>query len=103
MIPSFIEAEFDCLNPVQTSAADMDPKELKREFGKDIVFWGGGIDTQKTLPFGSPRDIEKEVSERMKIFGPEGGFVFSAVHNIQSKVPPDNLKAFVEAVRKSRS
>ncbi len=102
LIPLFIDAQFDCLNPVQTSASGMDPVELKKEFGKKIVFWGGGVDTQQTLPFGTPAEVGNEVSERMRIFGPGGGFVFAAVHNIQSKVPAENLLALSRAVRNTR-
>jgi hypothetical protein len=98
LIPDFIEAGFDILNPVQTSAADMAPEALKTEFGKDIVFWGGGIDTQQTLPFGTPEEIRTQVAERMRIFGQNGGFVFNTIHNIQAGVPQENLVALFEAV-----
>jgi hypothetical protein len=102
LIPDFIEAGFDILNPVQTSAADMAPEALKTEFGKDIVFWGGGIDTQQTLPFGTPEAIRTQVAERMRIFGQNGGFVFNAIHNIQAGVPQENLVALFEAVAEYR-
>jgi hypothetical protein len=91
LLPDFIEAGFDVLNPVQTGAAEMDPQRLKDEFGDRIVFWGGGIDTQKTLPFGGAEDVRREVAERIRIFGPGGGFVFNPIHNVQSLVPVDNL------------
>jgi hypothetical protein len=103
LLPDFIEAGFDVLNPVQTGAADMDPKRLKAEFGDQIVFWGGGVDTQKTLPFGDAEAVRREVAERLHIFGPGGGFVFNPIHNVQSRVPVDNLVALyktVQAVRK---
>ena len=103
LIPHFIEAGFDILNPVQTSAAGMDPQALKSEFGNQIVFWGGGIDTQKTLPFGTPDEIRREVRERLEIFGPGGGFVFNSIHNIQAGVPVENLLALYEAFREHRS
>ena len=103
LIPDFIDAEFDILNPVQTTAAGMDPASLKERFGDRIVFWGGGIDTQRTLPFGTPDDIRRQVRERMRAFGPGGGFVFSAVHNIQAGIPAENLVALFEAVREYRS
>jgi hypothetical protein len=96
LIPDFIDAGFDILNPVQTSAADMDPQTLKSEFGDQIVFWGGGIDTQKTLPFGTPDEVRKQVKERIDIFGPGGGFVFNSIHNVQAGVPEENLLALYE-------
>lgn len=98
LIPDFIEAGFDILNPVQTSAADMDPGELKRRFGEQITFWGGGVDTQHTLPFGSPEDVRREVEERIRIFGSGGGFVFNTIHNVQARVPVENLLALYRAV-----
>ncbi len=98
LIPAFIEAGFDILNPVQVSAAGMDAEKLKADFGRDLVFWGGGIDTQKTLMFGSPGQVRDEVRRRLEIFGKDGGFVFNAVHNIQANVPPDNVFALFEAL-----
>lgn len=102
LIPDFIEAGFDILNPVQTSAAKMDAAELKAQFGEKIVFWGGGVDTQRTLPFGTPQEVRAEVSERMRIFGPGGGFIFNTIHNVQARVPKENLVALYEAVRNYR-
>jgi hypothetical protein len=96
LIEDFIAAGFDILNPVQCSAAHMDPEELKRRFGERITFWGGGVDTQSTLPFGSPDDVRREVRERLKLFGPGGGYVFNAVHNIQAEVPVANVLAMYE-------
>lgn len=90
-IPDFIEMGVDILNPVQVSAVAMDPKELKSEFGKDLVFWGGGCDTQYVLPFGTPDDVEQEVKKRISELAPGGGFVFNPVHNIQPQVPPENI------------
>lgn len=101
LIPEFIDAGFDILNPVQCSAAGMDAKKLKAEFGKDIVFWGGGVDTQKTLPFGAPDDVYREVRERIRIFNQGGGFVFNAIHNIQSRVPVENILAMFRAIKDS--
>jgi len=98
LIPSFIECGFDILNPVQTSAAGMDPAGLKADFGRDIVFWGGGTDTQGTLAFGTPEAVREEVLRRCEILGPGGGFVFSAVHNIQADVPVANIAAMFEAL-----
>ena len=98
-IPDFVEMGVDILNPVQISAKDMDSKRLKKEFGKDIVFWGGGCDTQKVLPFGTPEEVRKEVKRRIEDFAPGGGFVFNQVHNIQAGVPPENIEAMYEAVK----
>jgi uroporphyrinogen decarboxylase len=93
LIPDLIEIGFDILNPVQVSARGMDTKALKHDFGKDIVFWGGGVDTQHVLPFGSPQEVANEVKRRMDDLAPGGGFVFAAVHNIQAQVPPQNIVA----------
>jgi hypothetical protein len=101
-IPDFIDAGFDILNPVQTSASGMDPVGLKTRFGDQITFWGGGIDTQKTLPFGTPDQIRTEVKERMKIFGANGGFVFNSIHNIQAGIPAENLQALYDAINEFR-
>lgn len=102
LIPDFIEAGFDILNPVQTSAAGMDPRELKTRFGDRITFWGGGVDTQRTLPFGTPAEVRAEVRERMRIFGAGGGFVFNTIHNVQARVPAANLLALYDAVQQAR-
>jgi hypothetical protein len=99
LIPDFIEAGFDILNPVQCSAADMDPVDLKRRFGDQVTFWGGGVDTQHTLPFGTPEQVRQEVRERIQVFAPGGGFVFNTTHNIQARVPAENLVALFETVR----
>jgi hypothetical protein len=101
LIPDFIEAEFDILNPVQCSAADMEPRRLKREFGERLTFWGGGVDTQKTLPFGTPDEVYREVRERIDIFNENGGFVFNAIHNVQGNTPTENILAMFKAVRDS--
>jgi hypothetical protein len=98
LIPSIIEAGFDILNPVQCSAAGMDAARLKADFGADLVFWGGGIDTQKTLMFGTPGEVRDEVRRRVEIFGRGGGFVFNAVHNIQGNVPVRNVTAMFDAL-----
>ena len=81
----------------------MDPQTLKERFGDRITFWGGGVDTQKTLPFGTPDEIRREVRERIEIFGRGGGFVFNTVHNVQASTPAENLVALYEAVREYRS
>ncbi len=99
LIEDFIAAGFDILNPVQCSAANMDPRQLKEKFGERIAFWGGGVDTQGTLPFGTADEVRKEVRERIKIFAPGGGFVFNSIHNVQAQVPVDNLLAMYETVR----
>ena len=99
-VPSFIEAGFDILNPVQCSAAGMDPQTLKSRHGERIVFWGGGVDTQSTLPFGTPDAVRREVEERCRIFGRGGGFVFNTVHNVQAGTPIENVVAMVETVRR---
>jgi len=102
-IPEFIEAGFDVLNPVQCSARGMDPRTLKREFGRQMVFWGGGVDTQKTLPFGTPEEVYREVRERIDILGEGGGFVFNSTHNVQSNVPTANLLALFRAIKDSQT
>jgi hypothetical protein len=99
LIPSFIESGFDILNPVQCSAAGMEPENLKKQFGADIVFWGGGVDTQKTLMFGMAEEVRSEVLKRCEIFGKNGGFIFNAVHNIQGNVPIKNVVAMFEALK----
>jgi uroporphyrinogen decarboxylase len=93
MIPHLIDCGVDVLNPVQCSAANMEPGQLKREFGGKIAFWGGGVDTQKTLPFGTPEEVREEVEERLRTLGEGGGYVFAAVHNIQQRTPPENVVA----------
>jgi uroporphyrinogen decarboxylase len=96
LIPDLIELGFDILNPVQVSARGMDTKRLKEEYGKDIVFWGGGVDTQRVLPFGKPEQVAEEVKRRIDDLAPGGGFVFAAVHNIQAFVPPENIVTMFE-------
>ena len=100
-IPQFIESGFDILNPVQCSAAGMDPALLKERYGERMVFWGGVVDTQKTLPFGSPEDVRREVIARCKAFGRNGGFIANPVHNVQAKTPVENILAMFDALRKS--
>jgi len=86
------------LNPVQCSAAGMEPRGLKERYGDRIVFWGGGIDTQQVLPFGTPAEVRAQVLERCEIFSRGGGFVFSSIHNIQAQTPVENIVAMVDAV-----
>ena len=100
LIPEFIDAGIQILNPVQTGARGMEPEFLKREFGKDMVFWGGGCDTLKILPFGSIREIEEDVKRRIDIFGPGGGFVFAPIHNIQKETTPEKILALFETAEK---
>lgn len=99
LIPDLIEVGVDILNPVQVSAAGMDTKELKREFGRDIVFWGGGVDTQRILPRGTVAEVREEVKRRLEDLMPGGGFVFNTVHNIQADVPPENIMAMWETLQ----
>ncbi len=102
ILPDLIEVGVEIINPVQTSSRGMDPARLKREFGRDVTFWGGGCDTQVVLPDGTPEKIDRHVRERIEIFAPGGGFVFCQVHNILPNVPPENVVAMVEAVKKLR-
>jgi len=95
----FIEAGIDIINPVQCSASGMDPHLLKERYGSRMVFWGGGVDTQKTLPFGTPKEVRKQVLERCGVFSKGGGFVFSAIHNVQAQTPVENIVAMIEAVK----
>ncbi|MFN4179769.1 MAG: uroporphyrinogen decarboxylase family protein [Armatimonadota bacterium] len=99
IIPDLIEVGVDILNPVQVAAANMDTKRLKREFGDSLAFWGGGIDTQRVLPMGTPEQVREEVKRRIEDLAPGGGFVFNTVHNIQADVPPENILAMWEAVQ----
>jgi uroporphyrinogen decarboxylase len=98
-IPDFIEMGVDVLNPVQVSAAGMDTRTLKRAFGRDITFWGGGCDSQSVLPFGSPEQVADEVKRRIDDLAPGGGFVFSPIHNVQTGVPPENVVSMFETAR----
>jgi uroporphyrinogen decarboxylase len=97
LIGDLIDAGIDILNPIQISAAGMDPKELKQEFGRDLVFWGGGVDTQGVLGTGTLEEVRKDVRRNIEALAPGGGFVFAAVHDIQANVPPENIMAMWEA------
>jgi uroporphyrinogen decarboxylase len=99
LLPDFIELGVDILNPVHVRATGMNPVDLKRDFGREIVFWGGGIDTQGVLPHGTPAEVRDDVWRNIEALAPGGGFVFNTVHNIQADVPPKNIVAMVEAVR----
>ena len=102
LINEFIDAGFDILNPVQISAFGMDPYVLKKKYGKNISFWGGGVDTQKTLPFGTPKQVRDEVKKNIEIFISGGGFVYSTVHNIQANIPIENIVAMIEVINEYR-
>ena len=99
LIPDFIEMGIDILNPVHITATGMEPVALKRDFGNDIVFWGGGVDTQGVLPRGTPDQVRDDVRRNIEALAPGGGYVFNTVHNIQADVPPDNLVAMRDALR----
>lgn len=99
IMPDIIEMGVDIVNPVQVSAVNMDAVRLKNQFGNDIVFWGGGVDTQKTLPFGTPQEVYDQVKERMRIFGSGGGYVFGSIHNIVAKTPVENIIAMLNAFK----
>lgn len=99
LLETLIDCGFDIINPVQCSAKGMDPKMLKERYGDRLTFWGGGVNTQKTLPFGTPEDVRKEVLERCEIFAPGGGFIFNSIHNIQALTPIENMIAMIDAVK----
>jgi uroporphyrinogen decarboxylase len=98
LLPDLIEAGFDVINPVQTNCLNMEPERLKKDFGRDITFWGGGVDTRQVLNHGTPAQVREDVLRRLEIFAPGGGFVFNTVHNILPDVPPENIVAMVDAV-----
>jgi uroporphyrinogen decarboxylase len=97
LLPDLIEMGVDIINPVQVSAAEMDPVRLKDDFGQDVVFWGGGVDTQNVLSRKGPDEVRQDTGEKMRVFSPGGGFVFNPVHNIQADVPPENILAMYDA------
>jgi hypothetical protein len=99
LLDDFVDCGVDILNPVQCSAAGMDPAFLKKRYGEKLVFWGGGVNTQATLPFGTPEEVRKEVLERLWVFAAGGGYVFNAIHNIQQPTPVENILAMMEAIR----
>ncbi len=100
LIPSLIETGFDILNPVQTSATGMDPVRLKEGCRGRMAFWGGSLDCQKTLPYGSVDEVRQEVQAHLEVFAPGGGYVFAPVHNIQAGVPPENVIAMYDTARR---
>lgn len=99
LMDRFIDVGFDILNPVQCSAAGMEARPLKADFGRQVVFWGGGVDTQRALPFGSPAEVRAQVLDRLRAFSPGGGFVFNTIHNVQARTPTENVVAMVDAIR----
>jgi uroporphyrinogen decarboxylase len=98
LLPDFIDMGIDIINPVHITASGMEPRQLKKDFGKDIVFWGGGIDTQDVLPHGTPQKVSDHVKRSLDVFAPGGGFVFNTIHNIQADVPPENIAAMYETL-----
>ena len=101
ILPDLIEIGIDILNPIHITATGMEPSALKRDFGRDVVFWGGGVETQSVLPFGAPPDVKDNVRRNIEALAPGGGFVFSTIHNIQADVPPQNIVAMIEALREA--
>jgi uroporphyrinogen-III decarboxylase len=98
LLDDIVDAGFDIVNPLQTSAAEMDPEAIKARYGNRLTLWGGGIDTQRVLPFGTPAEIRSMVRDRMRLFGRGGGFVFNTIHNVQAGIPVENILALYEAV-----
>jgi uroporphyrinogen decarboxylase len=99
LIPDYIEIGTEILNPVHVGAQGMSPAALKHDFGRDIAFWGGGVDTQDVLPHGSPQEVKDDVRRNIEALAPGGGYVFNTVHNIQADVPPENVIAMWEALQ----
>jgi uroporphyrinogen decarboxylase len=97
-LPDLIEAGFEIFNPVQINVRDMEPARLKKEFGRDVTFWGGGADTRHILNRGTPDDVRSNVRQCLEVFAPGGGYVFNTIHNILPDVPPENIIAMYEAV-----
>ena len=102
ILPDLIEIGIDVLNPIHITATGMEPAALKRDFGKDVSFWGGGVETQSVLPFGTPQQVKDNVRRNVDALAPGGGYVFNTIHNIQPDVPPQNVVAMFEALRDSR-
>lgn len=98
LLPDLIEAGFEIVNPVQTGCAGMEPGELKKEFGQQVTFWGGGCDTRHVLNAATPAEVRDHVLRRLEIFAPGGGFVFNTIHNILPDVPPENVVAMFDAL-----
>ena len=101
LLHDIIESGFDIVNPVQCSAEGMEARQLKDDFGDRVTFWGGGVDTQQSLPFGTPGDVYQEVSKRIRIFNRGGGYVFDTIHNVQAGTPVENFLAMIDALKDS--
>ncbi len=101
ILPDLIEIGIDILNPVHITATGMEPGALKRDFGQDVCFWGGGVETQNVLPFGTPQDVKDNVRRNIEALAPGGGYVFNTIHNIQADVPPQNIVAMIETLRET--
>ena len=101
LLDAIHDAGFDVLNPVQCSAEGMCPQMLKDKYGDKFTFWGGGVDTQKTLPFGTPEEVKTEVAQRIQTFKKGGGFVFNTIHNLQAGVPVENFVAMMDAYKEN--
>ena len=99
LIPDLIEIGVEILNPVHITATGMEPAALKRDFGRDLVFWGGGVETQSVLPFGTPAEVRDNVRRNLEALAPGAGYVFNTIHNIQADVPPANVLAMWEALQ----
>ena len=99
LIPDFIEIGVQILNPIHIRATGMEPAALKRDFGRDLVFWGGGVDTQGVLPTATPQEVKDDVRRNVEALAAGGGYVFNTIHNIQADVPPENILAMVAALR----
>jgi uroporphyrinogen decarboxylase len=102
ILPDLIEIGIDILNPIHVMATGMEPAALKRDFGRDVCFWGGGLETQRVLPFGTPQEVRDNVRRNVDALAPGGGYVFNTIHNIQADVPPQNVVAMIEALRDTR-
>ncbi|MFW5986353.1 MAG: uroporphyrinogen decarboxylase family protein, partial [Halanaerobiales bacterium] len=102
LLPDLIDAGLDCINPVQITCSGMEPEGLKKDFGQEMVFWGGGCDTRRILPEGSPEEVKEHVKNQLEIMSPGGGFVFQQVHNILADVPPENIETMFEVVKEWR-
>jgi uroporphyrinogen decarboxylase len=98
LLPDLIEAGFEVINPVQTNTRDMEPERLKQEFGQELAFWGGGVNTRHVLNQGTPAEVKADVKRNLEVFAPGGGYVFNTIHNILPDVPPENVVAMFEAV-----
>jgi len=102
LIPDFIDCGYDIYNPVQISAANMEPEKLKKEFGKYITFWGGAVDNQNVLPFGTPEAVKQQVRKNIEIFSKDSGYVFANIHNMQANIPIKNITAMIEVIHEYR-